>query len=112
MPVTIENILVVKDFIIADITEIDDTQIILGRPFLATIGFHIDVKRGRLTFEVQGSYAIFCYVKDKMASPSFSLSDAFPYSPEIDMDDVMNCQDPPNFDWISAEDPHQGYVKV
>ena len=24
----------------------------------------------------------------------------------------MNFQDPPDFDWISTEDPNQGYVKV
>ena len=35
-----------------DIREDEVTPIILGRPFLATVGAIIDVKRGRLTFEV------------------------------------------------------------
>jgi len=47
-----------------------------------------------------------------VVSPSFSSSDAFPLSPETDMADALNCQDPPNFDWISTKDPDQGYVKV
>ena len=35
-----------------DIKEDINTPIILGRPFLATVGAIIDVKRGKLTFEV------------------------------------------------------------
>ena len=33
-----------EDFIITDMTKTDDAQIILGRPFLATLGCMIDVK--------------------------------------------------------------------
>jgi hypothetical protein len=40
------------DFIIMDIKEDSSTPIILGRPFLATARAIIDVKRGKLTFEV------------------------------------------------------------
>ncbi|XP_058745953.1 uncharacterized protein LOC131618813 [Vicia villosa] len=40
------------DFIIMDIKEDVNTPIILGRPFLATAGAIIDVKKGKLTFEV------------------------------------------------------------
>ena len=39
-------------FIIMDIKEDNAPPIILGRPFLATAGAIIDVKRGKLTFEV------------------------------------------------------------
>jgi len=52
VPVKIGDIWVLDDFIIADVTEADDAQIIIGRPFLATTGHHIDVRRGRITFEV------------------------------------------------------------
>jgi len=45
---------VLEDFIIADMTKFGDAQIILGRPFLATSGCIIDVKGGRITFEVGG----------------------------------------------------------
>ena len=52
MPVKIGDIWVLEDFVIANMTDIDDVQIILGRPFLAIAGCHIDVKRGRIAFEV------------------------------------------------------------
>ena len=54
--VKIRDIWVLEDFIMADMTETDDAQIILGRPFKARAGCHIDVKRGRTTFEVQECY--------------------------------------------------------
>ena len=38
------------DFVVLDMDEDYRTQIILGRPFLATIGCKIDVKEGTLTF--------------------------------------------------------------
>lgn len=41
------------DFVIMDIKEVYHIHIILGRPFLATAGAIIDVKKGRLTFEVR-----------------------------------------------------------
>ncbi|XP_050877115.1 uncharacterized protein LOC127080869 [Lathyrus oleraceus] len=55
----LENILVrigqfniPTDFVIMDIKEDSHIPIILGRPFLATVGAIIDVKKGNLTFEV------------------------------------------------------------
>ena len=98
-----------KNFIIVDMPEIDDAQIILGRPLLATAGCHIDV---RLWFEVQGCYAMFCQHEDKVDSPNSSLLDEFPPSSEIDTEHVLTCEDPPDFDWISIENPYQRYVKV
>ena len=62
-------------------TETDDAQIILGRPFMATAGCHIDVKTGQITFEVQGCYATFCHMEEKVVSPNSSLLDAFPPLP-------------------------------
>ncbi|XP_050901371.1 uncharacterized protein LOC127108054, partial [Lathyrus oleraceus] len=52
VPVRIGQFYIPTDFTIMDIREDDMTPIILGRPFLATAGAIIDVKRGRLTFEV------------------------------------------------------------
>lgn len=40
------------DFTILDIKKDSNKPIILGRPFLATVGAVIDLKRGKLTFEV------------------------------------------------------------
>ena len=49
---------------------------------------------------------MFCHMEEKMVSLNSSLLDAFLPSPEIDMEDVLNCQDPPNFNWISTKDPN------
>ncbi|XP_045831437.1 uncharacterized protein LOC123922791 [Trifolium pratense] len=52
VPVRIGQFFIPTDFIVMDITEDSNTPIILGRPFLATAGAIIDVKKGKLTFEV------------------------------------------------------------
>jgi len=61
------------DFVILDMDEDACTQIILGRPFLATTGCKIDVKEYRLTFDVGEHHAEFVLFKDFELSPS-SLS--------------------------------------
>ena len=38
------------------------------------------------------------YMKEKVVSSNSSLLDEFPPSPKIDMEDVLNCEDPPDFD--------------
>ena len=40
------------DFVVVDIKEEEDVPTLLGRPFLSTVGAIIDVKRGKMTFEV------------------------------------------------------------
>ena len=55
---------------------------------------------------------MFCHIKEKVISPNSSLLDDFSPSPEIDLEDVLNCEDPPDLDWISHKDPDQKYVKV
>ncbi|XP_058774677.1 uncharacterized protein LOC131648958 [Vicia villosa] len=52
IPVHICQFYIPIDFIIMDIKEDVNTPIILGRPFLATAGAIINVKKGKLTFEV------------------------------------------------------------
>jgi hypothetical protein len=52
IPVKIEGIYIPIDFVILDIEEDDDVPIILGRPFLATAGALVDVKNGRIVFQV------------------------------------------------------------
>ena len=102
----------VGNFIIVDRTKTNDTQIILGMPFLDDSVCSIDVKGGRIKFEVKGCSVMFCFIDKSPAFPNSSQSYAFPLSFDIDMEDGLNCQDPSNFDWISIEDPDQGYVKV
>jgi len=74
-----------EGFIIIDITETDDAQIILARLFCASAGCHIDVRRGWITFEVHECYAMFCQVEEKAVSLNSSLLDEFPPSHEINM---------------------------
>ena len=50
-----------------DIKEDDDIPILLGRPFLSTVGAIIDVKRGKLTFEVGDEKIEFILSKFLMA---------------------------------------------
>ncbi|XP_050915758.1 uncharacterized protein LOC127130839, partial [Lathyrus oleraceus] len=52
VPVRVGQFYIPTDFIIMDIKEDASTPIILGRPFLATAGAIIDVKRAKLTFKV------------------------------------------------------------
>ena len=40
------------DLVVLDMVENSRTKIILGRSFLATVGCKIDVKKGKLTFDV------------------------------------------------------------
>jgi len=96
---------VLEDFVVVDMPKTDDTQIILGRLILAPACCHIDVRKGRITFEVEGCYAVFCRIKKDVVSPSSSLFDSLPLSPEIDMEDILNYEDPPDSDWISHKDP-------
>jgi len=112
VPVNIRDIWVLEDFIIADMPETDDAQIILGRPILVTASWHIDVREGQVSFEVEWRFAVFSHKKEGIVSPHFSILDALSLSPNIDMEDVWNCEDPLDSDWISYEDPNQGYVKV
>ena len=74
---TLEDVLVKKgefwlleDFIITDMIETDDAQIILGRPLLATSGCSIDVNRGRITFKV-GSVMYVLFYGQENCFPQF-----------------------------------------
>jgi len=78
VPVNIGDIWVLGDLIIVDIPETNDAQIILRRPILAAVGCHMDVRKGRITFEVEGHYAMFCHIKEKVVSPNSFLLDEFP----------------------------------
>jgi len=102
----------VRDFIVVDMPEIDDTQIIFGRPILATAGCHIDIREGRISFVAERRFAVFSHRKEDAVSPHSSILDALPLSPKCDMEDVLYAEDPPGSEWISYEDPDQVYVKV
>jgi len=48
------DIWVLEGFMIVDMAKIDDAQIILGRPFMATAGYPINVKKGRQHLKYKG----------------------------------------------------------
>ena len=52
IPVRIGQFYIITDFIVMDIKEDSNIPIILGRPFLETVSAIIDVKQGKLTFEL------------------------------------------------------------
>jgi len=52
--VNIEGIYIPTDFMVVDIDEDHQVHILLGIPFLSTAGTIIDVKNGRINFEVSG----------------------------------------------------------
>jgi len=108
VPVNIGDTWVLEDFIIVDMHETDNAQIILGRPVLMTAGCHIDVREGCISFEAEGRFAVFSHRKEVAASPYSSILDALPLSPEYDMEDILNDDS----EWISYEAPDQGNVKV
>jgi len=64
VPIKVGDFYVPIDFVMLDMTEDANTQIILGRPFLATAGCKIDAMEGRLTFDIGGYYAEFCSFND------------------------------------------------
>ena len=52
VPIKVGDLYVPVDFVILEMEEDMRTPIILGRPFLATAGCRIDVKNGKLSFDV------------------------------------------------------------
>jgi len=50
--VEVGGIYIPTDFIVLDMNEDDQVPILLGRPFLATTGAIVDVKGGRIAFQV------------------------------------------------------------
>ena len=55
VPVVVANVTILTDFVILDIPEFDSMSIILGRPFLNTVGAVIDCNKGNVTFHVNGN---------------------------------------------------------
>jgi len=70
IPVKIEGIYIPADFMIVGIEENPDVPIILGRPFLATAGAIVDVKNGRIVFQVSDEMVEF-ELENVMKGPAF-----------------------------------------
>lgn len=52
IPVRIGQLCIPTNFVVMDINEDSGIPILLGKPFLSIVGAIIDVKRGKMTFEV------------------------------------------------------------
>ncbi|XP_050919369.1 uncharacterized protein LOC127136902 [Lathyrus oleraceus] len=65
--VRIGQLYIPTDFMVMDIKEDDEIPVLFGRPFLSTAGAIIDVKRGKLTFEVGDENIEFILSKFLMA---------------------------------------------
>jgi hypothetical protein len=48
----VEKFYIPIDFVVIEMDENPDTPLILGRPFLNTAGTQIDVRGGKVTFEI------------------------------------------------------------
>jgi len=112
VPVNIGDIWVLEDFIVVNIPETDNAQVILGKAILAITGCQIEVRGGCISFEVKGKFAMFTHGKVDIVSPRSSVFDALPLSTECDMEDVLYAENPPDSEWILYKDPNQGYLKV
>ena len=54
IPLQVGKYFVPDDFVIADMRADEHVPIILGRPFLTTVGALFDVRAGRMTFDIGG----------------------------------------------------------
>jgi hypothetical protein len=96
LPLQVRKFYILIDFIVIEIDEDHDTLLILGRPFLNTADTQIDVRRGKLTFEIE---------KEKV---EFDMFKALKYLANdgnfcrVDMIDVIVKE---KFEKLSIDDP-------
>jgi len=114
VPIEVGSFFIPIDFVVLDIIENSRTQIILGRPFLTTAGCKIDVKEGKLTFDVGEHHAEFGLFKEFDSSPStFSCCGCEIIDSDEPMDVVdMTLNDPSSFDCTLFEDSGRDNVNV
>ena len=55
VPVVVANVTILTDFVILEMPEDENMSIILGRPFLNTIGAIIDCNKSKFTFHINGN---------------------------------------------------------
>jgi len=60
VPIQVGEFLIPTDLVVIDVPQDDFTTLILGRPFLATGGARIDVRKGKLSFNIKGKTVEFC----------------------------------------------------
>jgi len=72
VPIKVGDFYVPIDFVVLDMAEDSHTQIILGSPFLATAGCKIDIKEGKLTFDVGEHHVEFGLFDDLKPASTFA----------------------------------------
>ncbi|XP_021836462.1 uncharacterized protein [Spinacia oleracea] len=76
VPLRVGKFVIPVDFVVLDIDEDAHVPIILGRPFLATVGAIIDVKQGVITLKV-GKDSLTFDLTDTMHYPRSLIEDCF-----------------------------------
>jgi len=74
VPIKVGDLYVPVDFVILEMEEDTPTPIILWRPFLATTGCYIDLKNGKLSFDIGDDHVEFNLFK---ASKFAFISDEY-----------------------------------
>ena len=54
VPVRVRDYFIPVDFVVLDMEIAKETPLILGRPFLSTVGAYIDVGAGEIHFSING----------------------------------------------------------
>ncbi|XP_075507486.1 uncharacterized protein LOC142544310 [Primulina tabacum] len=67
--IRIDKLKVLAEFVVLDMENSQNVHVILKRPLLATIGAIIDVKRGKLTMEVEGQMVAIKAAKESYDPP-------------------------------------------
>ncbi|XP_021731336.1 uncharacterized protein LOC110698246 [Chenopodium quinoa] len=70
VPLRVGKFFIPCDFVVIEMEEDAHVPIILGRPFLATAGAIIDMKNGKITFEVVGDEKMEYSLLNAMGTPS------------------------------------------
>ena len=55
VPVVVASVTILTDFVILEMPKDDNMSIILGRPFLNTVGAVIDCNKSKVTFHINGN---------------------------------------------------------
>ena len=84
------------DFVVLDMDDDCRTQITLGRPFLATAGCKIDVKEGRLTFDVGEHHVEFELFDDLKLASTFACCGC---------DTIVDVDEPNDLSDLNLTDP-------
>ncbi|XP_050889968.1 uncharacterized protein LOC127095301 [Lathyrus oleraceus] len=95
--VRIDQLYIPIDFVVMDINENSNIPIFLGRPFLATTGVIVHVKRGKLTFEV-GEENIEFILSYFMKAPAINDTCCF-------VDIIDECLEELSLKALPAEEP-------